>query len=174
MMATCPEGHTTAADDYCDVCGAAVLRLSETPPRPIVESSLVAPTWTAVVNSDRDYYKRVLARGGPDAVDFPEVFPERRIILTAATLIGRANRRQGVRPGIDLSINPVDLGVSTQHAILRAYQDSLTITDLGSTNGTSLNDSEELLGNGAETRLVHGDRIHVGAWTTITIERSGP
>ena len=59
--------------------------------------------------------------------------------------------------------------MSTQHAVLRIHGSGLTITDLGSTNGTSLNDSDDLLGNGEETPLADGDRIHVGAWTTITI-----
>ena len=88
------------------------------------------------------------------------------------TLIGRRNRKQGVEPEIDLGIHPVDRGVSTQHAVLRIRDSGLTITDLGSTNGTSLNDSDELLGNGEEIPLADGDRIHVGAWTTITVTRS--
>ena len=75
-------------------------------------------------------------------------------------------------PEIDLAIHPIDRGVSTQHAVLRIGESGLTITDLGSTNGTSLNGSDELLGNGEETPLADGDRIHVGAWTTITVVRS--
>ena len=106
--------------------------------------------WTAIVTADREYYKRVIARGGPDTVEFPELFPERRIRLRDNTLIGRANRKQGVEPGIDLGIHPIDRGVSTQHAVLRIRDSGLTITDLGSTNGTSLNDSDDLLGNGEE------------------------
>jgi pSer/pThr/pTyr-binding forkhead associated (FHA) protein len=87
-------------------------------------------------------------------------------------LIGRTNRKQGIEPGIDLGIQPIDRGVSTQHAVLRVQGSELTVTDLGSTNGTSLNDSDELLGNGEETPVSDGDRIHVGAWTTITVNRS--
>ena len=55
--------------------------------------------------------------------------------------------------------------------MLRIRDSGPTITDLGSTNGTSLNDSEDLLANGVETPLADGDRIHVGAWTTIRIEK---
>ena len=128
--------------------------------------------WTAVVAADREFYQRVLALGGPDTVEFPEFFPERRITLqTSTTLIGRRNRDQGVEPEIDLGIHPVDRGVSTQHAVLRIRDSGLTVTDLGSTNGTSLNDTDGLLGNGEETPLSDGDRIHLGAWTTITVVR---
>lgn len=128
--------------------------------------------WAAVVTADREFYERVTARGGPDTVDFPQYFPERRITLRReSTLIGRHNRDQGVDPEIDLGLQPADRGVSTQHAVLRVRGDDVTITDLGSTNGTSLNGSEKLLANGEETPLTDGDRIHVGAWTTIKITK---
>jgi hypothetical protein len=201
-MAICAEGHTSTAEDYCDVCGAPIGSPSApAPPAPAPtkpcpacgapingrfcetcghDSALPAPatpvqsavTWTAVVTADRGFYDRVVARGGPDTVDFPQFFPERRITLQRdAALIGRHNRDQGVTPEIDLGLQPADRGVSTQHAVLRVRDSGPTITDLGSTNGTSLNDSEELLANGVETPLSDGDRIHVGAWTTIKIEK---
>jgi hypothetical protein len=129
--------------------------------------------WTAVVGADREFYDRVVARGGPDAVEFPQFFPERRIVLRRnATVIGRRNLKQGVEPDIDLGIHPMDRGVSTQHAVLQIRGSGLTVTDLGSTNGTSLNGSDELLQNGEEVPLADGDRIHVGAWTTITVEQA--
>ena len=197
-MGTCPDGHVTDASDYCEVCGSPVASTAASKKCPVCNSPLSGrfcetcghdtalsepaarpePTsavqWTAVITADRDYYKQVIARGGPDTVEFPEFFPERRIVLRdSATLIGRHNHRQGVEPGIDLGIHPVDRGVSTQHAVLRIRDSGLTITDLGSTNGTSLNDGEDLLGTGDEIALTDGDRIHVGAWTTITVTRSG-
>ena len=208
-MPTCVEGHTSAAEDYCDVCGAPIgtpqkhpaqstatpapevkacpaceapvsgrfceacghdLALPEPLP-PAQPANAAAPVaWTAVVAADREFYQRVLAREGPEAVEFPKFFPERRISLDRdTTLIGRHNHDQGVEPEIDLGIHPVDRGVSTQHAVLRIRESGLTVTDLGSTNGTTLNGSEDFLANGEETPLTDGDRIHVGAWTTITI-----
>lgn len=191
-MPVCPEGHTSSAADYCDVCGAAVApscptcgapisgRFCEscghdsTQPAPTASAQTVPVVWAAVVDADRDYYQRVLARGGPDTVEFPAVFPARRITLRRkTTLIGRHNRAQGVEPEIDLGIHPIDRGVSTQHAVLRIRETGVTITDLGSTNGTSLNDSDDLLQMDEEVALTEGDRVHVGAWTTITIRQIG-
>jgi FHA domain len=200
-MPTCADGHTTAATDYCDVCGSPVTTPAAQPanattcpacgasmsgrfcescgrdsalPEPVVPQPAAGASveWTATVAADQDYYKRVIARGGPDTVEFPEFFPERRITLYGNTLIGRTNRKQGVEPGIDLGIQPIDRGVSTQHAVLRVQGSGLTVTDLGSTNGTSLNDNDDLLANGEEIALADGDRIHVGAWTTITVAKS--
>lgn len=210
-MPTCVDGHVSVADDYCDVCGAAIggsptppakpepsqavarscpacglpvsgrfceacgHDLALTGPLPVQQEpgAPVAARWSAVVTADPEFYARVLARGGPDTVEFPAFFPERRIALGSTTLIGRRNRGHGVEPEIDLGIHPVDLGVSTQHAVLRLRGSDLTITDLGSTNGTSLNGSDELLRNGEEITLADGDRIHVGAWTTITVRLDG-
>lgn len=170
-----PAPQTTA----CAACGAPVSgRFCETCGH---DSALPAPatpvpapvTWVAVVSADREFYDRVVARGGPDSVEFPQYFPERRIVLqNDSTLIGRHNRDQGVVPGIDLGLQPADRGVSTQHAVLRVRDTGPTVTDLGSTNGTSLNGSEDLLANGEEIPLADGDRIHVGAWTTITIAKA--
>jgi hypothetical protein len=159
---------------FCETCGhdSALPEPMPSPPPPA--TSVKAAGWSVVVTADREFYDRVLARGGPDTVEFPSFFAERRIVLQRdTTLIGRHNREQGVEPEIDLGIHPVDRGVSTQHAVLRIRDSGLTVTDLGSTNGTSLNGSDDLLGNGEEVPLADGDRIHVGAWTTIKIVKVG-
>jgi FHA domain len=168
-LTACPACGAPLGGRFCEVCGQdSALPGPASAPRPVTEQA--SPVWIAVVAADRDFYQRVIARGGPDSVEFPELFPERRITLRRkAALIGRHNHGQGVEPEIDLGIHPVDRGVSTQHAVLRVSESGLTVTDLGSTNGTSLNGSDELLAYGEETPLADGDRIHVGAWTTITV-----
>lgn len=169
---SCPACGVSISGRFCESCGQDSAIPGPSRSQATQQPGGVPVQWTAVVTADREYYKRVIARGGPDSVEFPEIFPERRIRLQDSTLIGRNNRRQGVEPGIDLGIHPIDRGVSTQHAVLQIRDSGLTITDLGSTNGTSLNDGDDLLGNGDETALSDGDRIHVGAWTTITVNKS--
>jgi hypothetical protein len=164
----CPACGMPVSGRFCEACGH-----DSALPEPAAAPNAASVGWTAVVTADRALYERVLAQQGPDTVDFPRFFPERRIDLKGeSTLIGRGNRKQGVDPEIDLGIHPADRGVSTQHAVLRIHGAVLTITDLGSTNGTTLNDSDDRLPEGEETPLIDGDRIHVGAWTTITIRRS--
>ncbi|MCP2276092.1 FHA domain-containing protein [Nocardia amikacinitolerans] len=210
-MVTCPEGHESAAADYCDVCGAPIgaaptavaaprcpacgapsggrfceacghdsaLPAPEPAPREpdteVADSATVRPptvTWVATVTADRAFYDRVLAREGPDAdrVEFPAYYPPRRIILRGSEiLIGKRSVSQGLHPDIDLGIAPADAGVSRAHALLHLTPTGLTVTDLGSTNGTSLNDSDDLIPAEQPVALRSGDRVHVGAWTTITL-----
>jgi FHA domain-containing protein len=166
----CPSCGMPVSGRFCEACGhdSALPEPGAAPPRAGESASV---SWTVVVTADHDLYERVLAQEGPDTVEFPRFFPERRIVVQGnTTLIGRGNRKQGVEPEIDLGIHPADRGVSTQHAVLRIHDSVLTITDLGSTNGTYLN-GDNRLPEGEETPLADGDRIHIGAWTTIKIER---
>ena len=163
---------------FCESCGHDTALPAPPPPPPgavAPEPVAVSTTeWTAVVAADREFHQRVLKRDGPDTVDFPDYFPSRRIGLRSGTsLIGRGKPEQGIVPEIDLSIRPSDRGVSSQHAVLRVSETGLTVTDIGSTNGTTLNGSEDLLTPDVEVPLADGDRIHVGAWTTITVTKGG-
>ena len=171
----CPACGMPVAGRFCEACGHdSALPAPATPVTPLGgEPAAAVVGWTAIVAADREFHKRVLARQGPDTVDFPTYYPERRIPLRASTsLIGRAKPQQGIEPEIDLGEPPADRGVSSQHAVLRLQGDGVTVTDLGSTNGTSLNGSEVLLAAHQEVPLNDGDRIHVGAWTTITVVKA--
>jgi hypothetical protein len=164
----CPSCGMPVSARFCVACGH-----DSALPEPSAAPSAAKTTvgWTAVVTADRALYQRVLTQKGPETVEFPLYFPERRIVIEGDTaLIGRGNRKQGVDPEIDLGIHPADRGVSSQHAVLRLHGSVLTITDLGSTNGTYLN-GDNRLAEGEETPLANGDRIHIGAWTTINIVR---
>jgi hypothetical protein len=130
--------------------------------------------WTAVVSSDHDYFDDVVAAGGPDsaALRFPDYCPERRFRLAGPEMrIGRRSASQGLEPEIDLTGPPTDPGVSRMHAALVAEPDgSWTVLDPGSENGTLVNGTE--IAAGVRVPLHDGDRIHLGAWTVITIRAS--
>jgi hypothetical protein len=151
---------------------AAIAEL--TPPVRAEPPAPAARGWVAVVTADRDYFDAVIARNGPDAasITFPAVYPPRRIRLTEdQVLIGRHSASRGLQPHIDLTGPPEDPGVSHLHAVLQAAPDgSWSIVDPGSTNGTTINDDDRPIDVGVTVPLRPGDRIHVGAWTTITLK----
>ncbi|MFF5263548.1 FHA domain-containing protein [Actinomadura viridis] len=135
------------------------------------------PAWSAAIVADRAYYDSVIALGGPDAASlaFPPYCPERRIRLDGEQVrIGRRSASRGIEPEIDLSVPPEDPGVSHVHAVLLARPGgSWALVDPGSMNGTTLNGGTEPIDVNVPVPVGDGDRIHVGAWTTIILSRTG-
>ncbi|MEJ2870368.1 FHA domain-containing protein [Actinomycetospora sp. OC33-EN08] len=140
--------------------------------------------WCARVWADRDHYELVRAREDTSVTvpEFPGDPREFTVDLAGDEIaIGRRGvpdeGRAGAEtsaddPGIDLTGPPRDPGVSHLHAMLLAVgDDRWVVLDAGSTNGTTLNYGGELLTPGTPVPLESGDTIHVGAWTTITVER---
>ncbi|WP_371499731.1 FHA domain-containing protein [Kitasatospora sp. NBC_00374] len=132
--------------------------------------------WIAVVSADRDYFTDMMTRSGPEAAGlfFPSYCPERRIPLTGRgqLRIGRRSQNRGTVPEIDLSVAPEDPGASHQHALLAEQADgSWVLVDQDSTNGTTVNGSPDPVPPHTAIPLNDGDRIHLGAWTTITLHR---
>ncbi|MEU0002795.1 FHA domain-containing protein [Streptomyces sp. NPDC006314] len=132
-------------------------------------------TWTATVSPDREYFMAMMQRSGPEAagLNLPAYSPEQQRTLSGNQVtIGRRRHSTGDTPDIDLSVPPEDPGVSHQHAVLVQQPDgSWAVVDQNSTNGTTVNGSEEPIQPFVPVPLRDGDRVHVGAWTTITIRR---
>ncbi|MFC7388492.1 FHA domain-containing protein, partial [Sphaerisporangium rhizosphaerae] len=130
--------------------------------------------WVAVVAADRAHYEAMIGQGGPDAarVAFPPYCPERTLPLAGPEMrIGRRSQSRSLVPEIDLSGPPEDPGVSHLHAVLLAQPDgSWQLVDPGSANGTLVNG--ELLEVNVPVPIADGDRVHVGAWTLITVRRA--
>lgn len=103
--------------------------LSEAPGPPSAEQPAVAPAGEGAM--------LVLADGGKE-------FP----IRTERAVIGRLQ-------GSEVEIQ--DPGASRRHAEIRRQGDEFVVVDLGSTNGTLVNDRPV-----AETTLADGDRITIG------------
>jgi pSer/pThr/pTyr-binding forkhead associated (FHA) protein len=126
--------------------------------------------WTAHVTADRAYFASVRSADDPHEIptEFPASRPARTFVLSGERVrIGR-RRIFGISPEIDLGIPPADPGVSHLHAILLAQPDGgWALLDPGSTNGTWLNDASEPVDVGVVVPLKPGDRINLGAWTSI-------
>jgi len=166
------------ADDLRDALGLDPYDPSRvTPVPPVPTKQLDIPeavgTWSAVVTADREYYNSVRALNDSDraAISYPGDVPERRIPLSGAeVLIGRHSASRGIDPEIDLSVPPMDPSVSRRHAkLIPAPDGAWTIVDLGATNGITVNGRD--VPSEGSVSLRPGDRIHLGAWTKITITR---
>ncbi|MGR4878993.1 FHA domain-containing protein [Streptomyces sp. LARHCF249] len=132
-------------------------------------------SWTATIGPDRSYFMAMMQRSGPEAagLNLPAYSPEQHLPLAGGQItIGRRRASTGESPDIDLSVPPEDPGVSHQHAVLVQQPDlSWAVVDQNSTNGTTINGGEEPIQPYVPVPLSDGDRVHVGAWTTITIRR---
>ena len=105
------------------------------------------------------------------SISYPGDIPERRIPLSGTEIrIGRRSASRGTEPEIDLIGPPRDPGVSRQHAkLVPAPDGTWTVVDLGTENGITVNGRD--VPPGDSVPLLPGDRIHLGAWTRITITR---
>ena len=199
-MATCPAGHESATTDYCDECGVPMIAGPPSPPParhcPACREALEdgarfcevcghdstkpppAPAaWSVVATADRTWFAEVCSRKGPDvaSVTFPQHCPPRTFGLVGGQMtIGRRSRPRGIEPEIDLSGPPLDPGVSTLHAVLLATPDGgWDLVDVGSRNGTAVNNNPAPIAPNAPVRLAVGDRILIGAWTVLTVCSDG-
>ncbi|MEU7066331.1 FHA domain-containing protein [Streptomyces sp. NPDC046161] len=132
-------------------------------------------SWSATIGPDRSYFMAMMQRSGPEAagLNLPAYSPEQHLPLSGGQVtIGRRRASTGESPDIDLSVPPEDPGVSHQHAVLVQQPDgSWAVVDQNSTNGTTINGGEEAIQPYVPIPLADGDRVHVGAWTTITVRR---
>jgi hypothetical protein len=166
----CPDCQTprVGSDKFCEGCGYNFATSeSSTSPAPARSMSGTAGSWDALVEADREYFERATA----EEIDFPSHCPPRRFVLDQPEIgVGRHSPTRGTRPQIDLSGAPEDPAISRLHAILlRQDDESYAIMDPGSSNGTTLNDDPTPIAPNTPVPLADGDRIHLGAWTTMTI-----
>jgi hypothetical protein len=155
------------SDRFCEGCGYDFAAGVRTHPDP----GTVAAVWTAIVEADRTYYDRL----APDDVEFPSASTPRTVTLHGAELrIGRGGASGAADVDVDIAGAAADPAVSRLHAVLvRQLDGSYTIVDKGSSNGTTLNESAREISADEPIPLKDGDRIHIGAWTTITVRRTG-
>ena len=129
--------------------------------------------WQLIADADRAYFERICRLNDldPNTMQFPAYVPQRRFRLHGPQqLVGRHSASKGISPDIDLSGPPTDAAVSHAHALFIAQPDgSWSVVDVGSSNGTYLNESTQPLARNIPQQLNLGDRVHVGLWTTLTV-----
>jgi FHA domain len=165
----CPNCGTPRAGQarFCEDCGydytsGKMPQLTEVLPAP---EEAPAGEWTATMIADAAYF----ALNEVEGVTFPAGTAERIVTLTPPQMrIGRKSTTKGTSPEIDLADS--DPGASHNHALLTLNTEGVwLVTDLGSTNGTYINDEDLPLTAGQSRALEDGDQVHVGVWTTLTL-----
>jgi hypothetical protein len=171
----------TPDDLFCEVCGLdfATGKLPAPPPKPkeaaatapqpAAAPSPVAAEWTAIVEADRAYFEKNQAEGGV-TLTFPDGQAPREVPLAKSeVLVGRG----GIS---DIDLNNVDPGVSHRHLrlIRRPDGDGWDVVDDNSANGTWLDENKDPIAPGTPVPLQAGSRIHIGAFTTITLRHDSP
>jgi len=157
--APCPHCGAARAgrDRYCERCGFDFrARAGPSSPR---------HAWSVVVAPDAEQF----ARAAPDGLSFPAApAAPRSIALDASPVrIGRSRSRADMQPDIDIVGDPA---ISRLHASLVQQDDgSWAIVDEGSSNGTTINADERAIAPHVLVPLHDGDRVHLGAWTTIVV-----
>jgi len=199
-VATCPAGHATTAEDYCDICGVPVgacldagvaVPTAPTPtapaphaPRPPgateeteVRATAVAPApaggdvdWVVEVWIDSAWYAE---QESPDPLPSAGA-PVVRALRGRSLLVGRTSQSRNIHPDVDCES---DSGVSRRQCQLTTDGTRWWVEDLGSANGTFVGRAsgalpEDPVPAGTRQELRPDDRVYVGAWTRLVIRRA--
>jgi hypothetical protein len=81
--------------------------------------------------------------------------------MSKDVLVGRSDEKRGIFPDIDLGNHGgLDAGVSRRHAVLSLHHKSCVVKDLGSANGTFINNRRSPPNQ--PTLVNHGDELRFG------------
>lgn len=165
----CHAEHDAAVGIFCEVCGYNFKTGAGLAPAPVIVPSplntdpTLPPTLELVIAVAATPHD-----GMPDAQSPPVLAPRVQSLDGETFLIGRRSVRRNISPEIALDH---DDGVSHRHAQLtRTADGAFSLSDLGSSNGTTLNGKEIL--PGVAVTLKDGDLIALGRWTCLTLRRA--
>lgn len=172
----CGEPRAAADARFCEVCrydfvarapgpppvaapAPAPVPAPEPAPEPAPAPALASAKWILVVTVDASLDT------DPDPATPAPIEPERIFpVDRAELLVGRRDDRQQIRPTVALH----DPGASRRHARFLLERDgTVSLHDLGSTNGTKLNGKDVV--SGSIQPLKADDEVTLGRWTRIRL-----
>ena len=137
-------------DRYCEHCGFDEAAAD------------VAGRWQLEVTLDRERFERV----GTDGLHWPA--DRAPLVVALADDEVRVGRDRSGRLDLNLDGPLLDPGVSRHHCTFERQEDgAYGLRDAGSTNGTTINEDPSPITPFTLVHLLDGDRVHVGAWTTL-------
>lgn len=143
---------------FCEDCGHNLDEIPTMPTRQIVlpvDELGPRSTW-GTAHLDKDAVISLYIRDAAEPIRFRP---------TNQTVLGRMDSTSPARPDIDLTpYGALENGVSRIHAAICRNDDTLTIVDMGSANGTHLN-GQRLVRDQPRV-LRHGDEIRLGKLVT--------
>ncbi len=171
----CATPHHDSEGPFCEICGYNFVRglSGELPiaPTPVLTPvATPAPDTATVLPPSLPAQWELQITIDPslrlaESPEPPDVPPQTIVLDKPTTLMGRTSQARAIYPDIALDL---DDAVSHRHAIFSLQPDgSLTVRDIGSSNGTILNGVE--LKPMTDISLKPGDSIVLGHWTRIAI-----
>ncbi|HBB30338.1 MAG TPA: FHA domain-containing protein [Cyanobacteria bacterium UBA8803] len=181
----CSAPHELDSGDFCEICGYNFVSGAHGE-MPILASSPVIPNSIKPEETQRPSHAQEIISISPapsslswqitvtiDAVAHdpespppPNNFTSFSLPIERSTnLIGRTSQARAIYPEISLDF---DDAISHRHALLNVNPDgNLMLRDIGSANGTKLNNVE--LKPMIDAPLRNGDEITLGHWTRIKV-----
>jgi len=143
---------------YCIECGAYVFHDADSDMTLKVAASGVADS--EVSTRPLDYRLGFGIKADRIVFVVPSSGRRLEVELGQTISVGRVDTRQGIWPEVDLTLDEgAEKGVSRKHALVRSSDEGVVLVDLGSTNGTRVNDRRmpperpHLLKNGDAVRF---------------------
>ena len=144
---------------FCGECGANLLEHDD------IQLTLEMPTINNEVDGEiptqpLDYRLGFGIKADRIIFVIPSSGRQLKLDLGNEISIGRVDTGQGIWPEVDLTLDEgAESGVSRRHALVRNSDEGVIVIDLGSTNGTRVNDRRlpperpHLLSNGDSVRF---------------------
>ncbi len=156
-MILCPNCHSKEATGtlYCSQCGALMMQTEGLPTQAVVPE----PSQGIIEQPAKKYTGPLISASvSLHILDAGQIVP---LSEKKEYIIGRCDENQPNQPDIDLGpYRGYEKGVSRLHACLNCVEQSVTITDLSSVNGTRINGVK--ISPDKPFALSHGDILSFG------------
>jgi hypothetical protein len=169
-MIVCPSchNHELVGALFCSACGAQLTYQTKSPTETVQYAGDGLATAVSLEPRDVPHTQASSTRAALKIVETGLVIP---LEGSEEFTIGRVSGTQPILPDIDLTpYRAYEGGVSRLHATIRVTSDSISLSDLGSANGTLVNG--EKITSYEPFPLSNGDIIALGKFHIEVIIRS--